>query len=390
MMWGNGTSWPKVAAVVATIALAGGGGLVAARSLSSSGPSGYLDASPSLALFIQMTRNGGQMAGTIVGAYISSSGPGQVQAAHTSFTGIANGGSVTLTFGSGLFGATNLTGTLSGSTLVLSAPGGGGSIIDYTFHTATVGAYNEAVAGLDKSAAAAYQQEQKQAAAAAQAQAQRHAAAAQAQAQQQADEAVAEAAFVLTSDLSTLAQDATFKSQLAAMSQSLTKTRTALTKTQQKAQAVEALALAHPNGDSGTVCYDAQEEVGYDAQEIVSYDASESVGYNATETVKPEIQTVQGDIATVEHDLAKLQTADANAPSYHPASVPSTSTVHQAISNAQANILAAMNTTNSDISTANGYVAAAYRAANQAIVAGHCGSGLGTPPTVPQISTNPG
>ncbi len=99
---------------------------------------------------------------------------------------------------------------------------------------------------------------------------------------------------------------------------------------------------------------------------------------------------MQSDIATVQEDLAALQSAEANAPSYQPASAPSTSTVQQAISNAQANIQAAVNTTNSDISTANGYVAAAYRAADQAIAAGHCGSGLGNPPTVPPMSANPG
>ncbi|MCL4413956.1 MAG: hypothetical protein M1522_04290, partial [Actinobacteria bacterium] len=145
-----------------------------------------------------------------------------------------------------------MTGTFSGSTLVLSAPGGGGSLTDYTFRAAAVGAYNHAVAELHKSAAAAYQLEQRQAAAAE-----------QARARQRADKAVANVASTLIGALSTLAQDATFKSQLAAMSQSLTTTQMALTKTEQKAQEVEALARAHPNGDSGTVCYDAQEEVGY-------------------------------------------------------------------------------------------------------------------------------
>ena len=158
----NRPRWPKIAAIAAVIALAGGAGLVASRSLSSSGPSGYLDASSSLALFVQMTRNGGQLAGTITEAYIASSDPGQVQTAHSSFTGIASGSSVTLTFDSGLFGATNVTGTLSGSTPVPTAPGKGGSLADYTFHTAAVGGYNHAVAGLDGSAAAAYQQEQRQ------------------------------------------------------------------------------------------------------------------------------------------------------------------------------------------------------------------------------------
>ena len=359
----NGPRWPQIAAIVAVIALVGVGGLVAARSLSPSGPSGYLDASSSLVLFVQMTRSGSQLAGTISEAGISSADPRQVQTAHSSFTGIASGSSVTLTFGSELFSATNVTGTLSGSTLVLSAPAGSGSVTDYTFHAATVGAYNKAVAELDRSAAVTSQQAQRQAAAEA-----------QAQARQWADKMVLAATLVLTGDLSRLAQDANFKSQLAATGQSLTTTQIALTKTQQKAQAVEALAQAHPNGDSGTVCADAETQVGADAQT----------------QVEPEIQTVQSDIATVQHDLAALQSDEASAPSYHPAGLPSTATVQQAISNAQASIQAAVNTTNSDISTANGYVAAAYQAADQAIAAGHCGGGLGTPPTVSPISANTG
>ncbi len=375
----NGPRWPQIAAIVAVIALVGVGGLVAARSLSPSGPSGYLDASSSLVLFVQMTRSGSQLAGTISEAGISSADPRQVQTAHSSFTGIASGSSVTLTFGSELFSATNVTGTLSGSTLVLSAPAGSGSVTDYTFHAATVGAYNKAVAELDRSAAVTSQQAQRQAAAEA-----------QAQARQWADKMVLAATLVLTGDLSRLAQDANFKSQLAATGQSLTTTQIALTKTQQKAQAVEALAQAHPNGDSGTVCADAETQVGADAQTQVGADAQTQVGADAQTQVEPEIQTVQSDIATVQHDLAALQSDEASAPSYHPAGLPSTATVQQAISNAQASIQAAVNTTNSDISTANGYVAAAYQAADQAIAAGHCGGGLGTPPTVSPISANTG
>lgn len=375
----NGPRWSRIAVIVAVIALVGIGGLVAARSLSPSGPSGYLDTTSSLALFVQMTRNGGRLAGTLSESRISSSDPGQVQTTHDSFAGIVSGSSITLTFGGGIFGSVNVTGTLSDSTLVLVGAGEGGSLTDYTFHSTVVGAYNRAVAGLDKSAALASRLAQKRATAEA-----------RAQAQQDAYQAVEAAASTLANDLSTLDQDAIFKSQLAATSQSLATTQAALTKTQQKAQVVEALAQAHPNGDQGTVCYDAEEEVGYDAQEEVSYDANESVGYNATETVEPEIQTVQSDIATVNHDLAALQSAEANAPSFQPAGVPSTSMVQQAIANAQASIQAAVHTTNSDISTANGYVAAAYQAADKAIAAGHCGGELGTPPTVTPISANAG
>ncbi|MHB1721182.1 MAG: hypothetical protein ACYCS4_13985 [Acidimicrobiales bacterium] len=360
--------------MVAVVAV---GGVVAARVTSPSGPPGYLAANSSEALFVQMTRNGSQLAGTVSGAFISSSNPGQVETGHSSFTGIVSGSSVTLTFSNGLFGATNLTGTLNGSTLVLSGPGSGGSLVDFTFSASSVGAYNEAVAKLNKSAAAAYRKEQQQAAAAA-----------AAQAQKKADQAVEAAGSTLSSDLSTLAQDATFTSQLASMSRALAKTHAALIVTQQKAQEVEALAQAHPNGDSGTVCYDAQSDVEYDAQSDVEYDAQSDVEYDAQSDVEPEIQTVQSDIAAVEHNLTKLQTAESNAPSYHPGGLPSPSSVQQAISNANANIQNAVNTTNSAISTANGYVAAAYQAADQAIAAGHCGGGLGTPPTVSPISAN--
>jgi len=315
-----------------------------------------------------MTRNGGQLAGTISGAYISPSDPGGVQILHSSFTGIASGSSVTLTVGGGLFGATNVTGTMSGSTLMLSLPVGGGELTNLTFYAASVGTYNQAVTALDRSAAATYQKEQRQ----------------------QADQAVVHAASTLTRDLGALAQDATFKSQLAAMSRALARTKAALEKTQQKAQEIEALAQAHPNGDSGTVCSDAESDVGTDAESDVGTDAESDVGTDAESDVGTEIQTVQGDIVTVQHDLTALESAEAKTPSYHPAGTPSASTVQQAISNAQASIQAAVSTANSDISTANGYVAAAYQAADQAIAAGHCGGGLGTPPTVAPISANSG
>jgi len=86
--------------------------------------------------------------------------------------------------------------------------------------------------------------------------------------------------------------------------------------------------------------------------------------------------------------IKALRTAEANAPSYNPGGIPSVSSVQKAISDAQASIQAAVKAANSDISTANTYVAAAYEAADQAIAAGNCGGGLGTPPKVAPISAN--
>lgn len=211
---------PVAVAVAVVIALVAGG-LLLARSLSSpSGPTGYLDANSSTAVFIQMTKSGESVVGTMSVASIVSSDHDRVRTAHSGFTGVVHGNSITLSFGSALLGAVSVSGTLEGSTLVLTGPGSGGLLALATFHSATVAAYNHAVAELQRSAAAAYRRQQEQAAAAA-----------RAQARQQADEAVVQAASTLTNSLATLQEDDNFTSALKAMSRSLAKTQDALVKT---------------------------------------------------------------------------------------------------------------------------------------------------------------
>jgi len=373
----SGRGWPRFSVIAQAIILGAVSVTFAACGTSSSGPSGYLRSGSSHVLFVQITRNGKQLEGTLSGASISSSDPGKVQTFRYKFTGIASGSSVTLTVDSGLFETATVTGTVSGSTLVLSLPSGGGLLTNVRFHSASVGAYNHAVAALDKSAVATRRQEQKQAAAAA-----------RAKASEQADQAVAHANSVLTNELDTLVHDAVFKSELAAVNRALGQTQAALETTQKQAREVEALAQRHPNGDEGTVCADAEADVEADAQADVEADAQADVEAGAQADVKPQIQTVQGDIATVRHDLAALESAEADAPSYYHVGIENASKVQEIIAKAQASIQAAVSATNSDISKANRYLAAAYQAADQAIAAGHCGRGLGTPPKLAPISAN--
>ncbi len=346
-------------------------GVVASSLLSAPRPSGYLYTSSSTAIFVQMTLSGSNLEGTLTGAYLSSSDPGHVHAASISFTGTLNGSSVTLSLGSALLGTVSLSGTLSGSTLVLAVPGRNGSLADFTFEAATTGAYDLAVTALGSSAAKRYHEEQVAAAQAA-----------RAEQRQKANHAVEQAASTLRGDLSTLSSDADFSSEINSVASALATTKAALVQTQQEAQKVEALAQQHPNGDSGTVCGDATANVGGDA--------TANVGGDATADVEPEIQTVQSDISTVNSGLESLQQAEAQDPGYYDPGAPTAAEVEQAISSAQQAIQTAVATTNSDISMVNGYVAAAYQAADQAIAAGNCGPGMGPPSLVSSISANAG
>jgi hypothetical protein len=170
-----------MAAVLAGLVV--GGAVIAYQTSRPSGrPSlnGWLYTDHSTAMFIQWTRAGNGVTGSLATASISGPAATTVDTNNAAFTGSINHGSVTLTFALGL-GAAN--GQLSKNELVLSFPASTGGLNEATFHPSTVDAYNTAVAGLQSKAQQTAQAQQN---AQAQAQAQ---ADAQAAAQARADEA---------------------------------------------------------------------------------------------------------------------------------------------------------------------------------------------------------
>lgn len=122
---------------------------------------GFLALASNGALFIQWTRTGDSVQGTLSEAYTSQSDATQTQSESHSFTGVVSGSNVTLTLDSGV----NWNGTLKGSSNVtLSYTGSDGSLQTFDFHRASVSDYNAAVGNVHASAGQAQAQKTQQAA----------------------------------------------------------------------------------------------------------------------------------------------------------------------------------------------------------------------------------
>jgi hypothetical protein len=111
-----------------------------------------------MAVFVQWTERQGQLSGQLQAAWITSdygysakwgvwAATVKVQSTNRPFTGIRNGGSITLHFFD--YGQ-NWTGTIRGKTLELVAPLRGGPLSMLVLRPGTIGGYNRAVSSLYK------------------------------------------------------------------------------------------------------------------------------------------------------------------------------------------------------------------------------------------------
>ena len=104
-------------------------------------------------LFIQWTRTGETVRGTVSEAYTNLNDPTHPTVESHSFSGVISGHSVTLTLDDG----TNWNGTLSGKDVTLSLPANDGTLQPFTFSPGTVTEYNAALAQVQARAQAAAQ-----------------------------------------------------------------------------------------------------------------------------------------------------------------------------------------------------------------------------------------
>lgn len=103
-------------------------------------------------VMIQVTRQGNSLTGTFDEAGLATAGAVTVTPVHTAFTGTVDGTALTLTFPGGL--DSTISGRLSGDQMILQAPQNDGSIAAIKLRPSSVDAYNLRVAGVQATAQA--------------------------------------------------------------------------------------------------------------------------------------------------------------------------------------------------------------------------------------------
>ncbi len=111
---------------------------------------GYLGQGSNWVDFVQMTRSGNSVTGSITSAELGGT---SLTSNHAAFTGVVNDKQVTLTFPQGFGVVTNLSGALNGTALDLDVPQPDGTIATVEFSPGTVADYNKAVQALQARAA---------------------------------------------------------------------------------------------------------------------------------------------------------------------------------------------------------------------------------------------
>src|SRR5579863_7892643 len=110
-------------------------------------PDGYLAIDTNSVYFIQFTEANNQLSGHFQGIAITNDVPPKTEPFSTTFTGVQNGSSVTITIS--IFGfSSSVTGTLNGNTLTLAVPQSDGHLVNETFNGASIQQYNQAVDAL--------------------------------------------------------------------------------------------------------------------------------------------------------------------------------------------------------------------------------------------------
>ncbi|MFI5259076.1 MAG: hypothetical protein ACHQ01_05645 [Candidatus Limnocylindrales bacterium] len=319
---------------------------------------GYLAVATNAAVFLQWTRIGDTLSGSLTEAITTSiAAATPLQHVSDEFTGVVSGASVHLTFS--MNGAWN--GTLNGDQLVLSYAAADGTLQTLSFAPDTVADYNNAVTKLQAEVAQAQTNAAAASAALAQAQAQQ-------QQLQQEQQAIDYAASAVQSDLQNVPQYLN-SLQLAVKNvpQELTNEANEVQSTLAGEQSTASAAQQGVN--SGEVCGDAS-EVGGDASEV---GGGESEVEGGGSEIAAAINDVQGFEGQLQGHFQQLQQALAVLPSYQPGGLPTQSSVSTALSNANKVIVQAQRTyagylaqAKQMVATANGYAAAAQAVCTQA------------------------
>jgi hypothetical protein len=301
---------------------------------------GWVGTAQGAALFMQWTRNGNDVSGSLVETNLNSSNSSKTDNYNESFKGTVSGSSVTLTF-SGVFGSSsNLSGTLQDTKLILSFPQKDGSIQTVTMNDGTIDQYNQDVSSLTSQAQSN----------------------AQASAKASADAAIQKRIAGEHQDaadaLATLQKHLNFTSMVDGISKDAARTAADLQRTRTDA--------AQGQGD---YCLNASATVHNDAAASVSNDVNASLS-NDVAYLKNAISTVNSDIGDLQAALSTLAADKGDAPAG----------AQDAIDKANAAVASATDSANQSIDQANADLVAAYAVANGLATGACAGQGPGKPP----------
>jgi hypothetical protein len=299
--WGAqfNASWPKSQAQPAT---------TTTQAAPGAAQPGYLAYASNGVLFIQWTRAGNTVTGTLAESYADLSNPTQISHESHTFTGVINGSSITITLDSG----DNWNGTITGSSVTLNAPpGSNGQISSFTFRPATVADYNAAVQGVNGQGQAAQQ------------------AHAQQQAAQKARDQVTSDANAISSDISSLQNDVSqLNTDLGQLPTDLRQMHTDLATQKQDLNHL----LAHRSSCSSGGDYQVSSTDNYQVTSTDDYQITSTDEYSITN----DEQSVTGDVTQLRTHAQAAVTDQAAASGYVPAGMPSASAVQSAIGAANA------------------------------------------------------
>lgn len=251
-----------------------------------SAPNAFLGRASNAAVFVQWTRNGDQLVGSIHQSLIKSGDQQSVDNETVPFTGTVSGQSVTLTLNGGLGITSNVTGTLNGSQLHLDYPGSDGGIATLDMHPASSGDYEQAVSALQADvdrANTAKQQAQQQ--------------------QQQAQQVQADSSRVQTdlSNLSSAIQSAgndnssSYSSDLQQARDDVSQTHTDMQKALDE----------QGHTDSGSLCSDAgsvQSDVGSVESDVGSIQSDQGSTSSDTSAISEAMNQLRQDDAALQAD----------------------------------------------------------------------------------------
>ena len=318
---------------------------------------GYLNTdTATYANFIQWTKTGGTVSGTMQEDSLAGTAPSEQLVTSTdAVTGEIVGSHVSLSFK----GANQLFGTLSGGDLHLNIPQQNGTLALATFTPASPAAFNKVAREMqtqvskDNQAATVQQQIQNEQA------------------------AIDKAASTVEQDLSTLANDQSKIAQaLDALPGSLVQEKSGLATTASDEQKV--LSEVHTNPTQ--VCTDAL-NVNDDALNV-NYDAlnvnDDAIGVENSVSRNSFFGSVQNDISTIQQDFQALVAVQQAQRDYQDGA-PTAADVSQAIATLNAAISSAVKSTNADIAIANQYNAQAFQDAATAMAAGSSCGAASTP-----------
>ncbi len=307
----------------------------------SSANPGFLAHASNGVLFIQWTRTGNSVTGTLSESYTDQANAAQVTNASHSFTGVISGSSITLTLDSG----DNWNGTLTNSGVSLSYAGSDGTLHTFAFNNATVDDYNTAVAGTaTKSRSAAH------------AQAQQHAT-------QQAQQTLNGEATAIVSDISSLRTDLSqLNTDLSQVPTDLAQMRSDLTT--QKSD-LNKLLVARASGCQNGADYQVSSTDNYQVTSTDDYQITSTDAYS----LDNDQQAISDAVLALLSDKQKEIRGQSALPTYTPAALPSTGEIQKTTNTAIATAKAAKMKWNLDLAlvkqldaASNDYAAEANRA----------------------------